>query len=136
MDLYAEHILEHYRHPHHYGALPHPRVVHEETNASCGDVLRIELDTDGQTIAHVGWTGTGCAISQAAMSMFAEEITGKPLTAAGQKTAKDIVAMLGVPIGARRTKCALLCLHAFQNALRKMHGVMPQGWHETIGDGL
>ncbi len=40
--------------------------------------------------------------------------------------------MLGVPIGPRRYKCALLCLHAVKNAIRKTEDLEPQGWLDTV----
>ena len=39
-----------------------------------------------------------------------------------------------VPIGPRRTKCALLCLHALKNALHALNNEPAQSWTETIGE--
>jgi NifU-like protein involved in Fe-S cluster formation len=39
---------------------------------------------------------------------------------------------LGVPIGPRRMKCALLGLHALKNALHAYHGESSEPWRETI----
>jgi nitrogen fixation NifU-like protein len=143
MDLYAENILDHYRHPRNVQRLLSPTVSHEEVNASCGDRLTIDLELKGDVIAKIGWNGTGCAISQAAMSMLSEEIqeskmrNARPAEPVGRAKCamlnpRDIYEQLGVPIGPRRVKCALLCLHALKNALRKAEGKTPQGWTETL----
>ena len=118
MDVYAENILDHYRHPRGKQRLAQPSVTHEETNVSCGDSLIVDLSIADGVIREIGWEGSGCAISQAAMSMLGEELAGKTIDAAGALDAKDVYDLLGVPIGPRRVKCALLGLQAVKNAIR------------------
>ena len=134
MDLYAENILDHARHPHRKELLEQPTVERKEINASCGDALTLHLHFDRGKLTDVGWTGTGCAISQASMSLLAEELLEKTedeLDALGQG---DVLALLGVDVGPRRLKCALLSLHTLKNALRKMREEEPQGWVETLAE--
>ena len=119
MDLYAENILDHYRHPRGKQPLSSPTVMHEEVNVSCGDALKVFLMIKNDRVDAVGWEGTGCAISQAAMSMLSEELAGKLLKEIAAINKETMFAMLGVPIGARRLKCALLGLQAVQNAIEK-----------------
>ena len=130
MDLYAENILDHYRHPRGKTALENPDICHEEANHSCGDVITISLKVDGEKITELAWEGTGCAVSQAAISILAEDL---PENVQGL-TSKEMYEMLGVPIGPRRTKCALLGLHALKNAFHTYKGEELQSWSETIGD--
>lgn len=131
MDLYAENILDHYRHPRGKQALPSPSVTHEEVNLSCGDALTVQLQIEGDRVTSVGWEGSGCAISQAAMSMLSEELAGKLLKEIESMQKESVYDLLGVPIGPRRVKCALLCLHAVKNAVREYKGQPMQGWMET-----
>lgn len=133
MDLYAENILDHYRHPRHKVAVNEPTVTHEEANMSCGDRIEIFLKLNDEKISEIGWTGEGCAISQAAMSLLSEEVIEKSIKDIESMDPTHIHELLGVPIGPRRTKCALLCLHTLKNALRKSHGELPQSWTETVG---
>ncbi len=119
MDLYAENILDHYRHPRSKGRLPSPTVTREEVNLSCGDQLTLDLVITNDHIESIGWEGSGCAISQVAMSLLSEELVGKSVAEAEALTKEDIYKMLGVPIGPRRVKCALLCLSALQGGLRR-----------------
>ena len=132
MDLYAENILDHYRHPRGKSRLPSPTVTHEELNLSCGDALTVDLLIDGDRIRSVGWEGSGCAISQAAMSMLSEALVGKSLQEVDALQKEDVYELLGVPIGPRRVKCALLCLYAVKNAGRKFKKEQPQEWTETV----
>lgn len=132
MDLYAENILDHYRHPREKKELAEPTVTHEEVNHSCGDALEIRLIVKDGIVTDAGWTGTGCAISQASMSMLAEELIGKTATELESLRKENVYDLLGVPVGPRRFKCALLSLHALKNALRIARGEAPQGWLDTV----
>ena len=149
MDIYAENILDHFRHPRNFrnpseiGNLPRTDpepgdgsgawVDHEEWNHACGDSLHLWLKLDAGNIAHVGWTGTGCAISQASMSILSDELPGMSEGEALKLTKEDTYKLLGVTIGPRRFKCALMSLHTVKNALLKARGKPLQGWVETIG---
>lgn len=134
MDLYAEQILEHYRNPRKQTPLASATVSHAEKNASCGDELTLSLQIDGERITDVSWSGTGCAVSQAGMSLLSEELVGTSTADAAALSADAVKMLLGVPIGPRRVKCALLCLHALKNALRTAEGKDPQSWTETLGE--
>ncbi len=136
MDLYAENILDHFRHPRGKTPLPDATVTHREVNLSCGDEVALSLRIENGRIAGLGWDGAGCAVSQAGMSILGEELLGKTVAEADALTREEIDALLGVPIGPRRFKCAYLCLHALKNALRVAAGKEPQGWTETVGGAL
>jgi len=131
MDIYAENILDHYRHPRHKERIGNPSVSHTEKNVSCGDVLTLELELHDGIIASLGWSGDGCAISQAGMSIISEELIGKTEAEAEAYTKEQVEALLGVPIGLRRMKCALLCLHTLKNTLHAAHHESTQSWKKT-----
>src|SRR3989344_5792028 len=132
MDLYAENILDHFRHPRNFEPILEPTVEHEEWNHACGDSLHIFLQLEGGKITNVGWTGTGCAISQASMSILSEELSGMSEDEALKLAKDDIYKMLGVPVGPRRFKCALMSLHTVKNAVLKAQVKALQGWTETV----
>lgn len=132
MDLYAETILDHYKHPRHAGHLKEPTVSHREENASCGDDLTLELKIDKGIIRELAWHGEGCAISQAAMSLLSEELTGKSISDTETMTKETVLGLLGVPVGPRRLKCALLCLHTLKNALRVSKNDSPETWLRNV----
>ncbi len=134
MDLYAENILDHFKHPRGKHAVTDPSAAHEEINLSCGDTVSISVRIDGETIADLGWEGAGCAISQAAMSLLAEALTGKTVHEIDMLTPSIVQELLGVPVSTRRIKCALLGLHALKNLLHAYRKEPQQGWAETVGD--
>ena len=134
MDLYADNILDHSKHPRHSGALEHATVMHGEKNLSCGDSVMLHLGIDHDVIKEIAWTGEGCAISQAGMSILSEELIGKTVDEANAIDQERIKALLGVPVGTRRLKCALLCLHTLKNALHAYRSEPMQTWQETVGN--
>ena len=131
MDLYAENILDHYKHPRNTGGIAHA-VTHREENISCGDDLTIDLVIANGIITDIKWRGEGRAISQAAMSLLSEDLVGMEVTKAESLKPEALYALLGVPVGPRRFKCALLSLHTLQNTLHKARKQPAQSWLETV----
>ena len=115
--MYAEEIIDHYKHPRNYGELEQPDIHVEANNPMCGDRLSLDLVVEEGIVRDVRFSGRGCAISQASASMLTEEILDKPLTELAQTTRQDILDNLGVPISYARIKCALLSLGALRQAL-------------------
>lgn len=116
-DLYRDYILEHYRRPHNFGVLENATATQEGANPLCGDRITLQLRVmDGQ-IAGVGFTGRGCAISQASTSLLTDEIKGKPVDQAAALTSDDVLELLGIEISPARMKCAMLSLETLQGAI-------------------
>jgi len=132
MDIYADNILDHFRHPRHQGQIANATVSHEEKNIECGDIVQVWLRISGGKIIGISWEGTGCAISQASMSILSEELEGMSEEKIQALSKDDVYELLGVPIGPRRFKCALMGLHAVKNALRKAQKLPLQSWVETV----
>jgi nitrogen fixation NifU-like protein len=116
-DLYRDYILEHYRRPHNFGVLDNATATQEGANPLCGDRITLQLRVADGQVAGVGFTGRGCAISQASASLLTDEIKGKPLDRATAMTSSDVLDMLGIDISPARMKCALLSLETLQGAL-------------------
>jgi nitrogen fixation protein NifU and related proteins len=117
MDLYAEEILDHYKHPRHFGHLDEPTLVYHDRNPLCGDEITLELKIEDNTVTDVAFTGHGCAISRAAASMMSEEIVGKSLNELRLYDKESILDLLGIEVGPVRIKCALLPLKAMKAAV-------------------
>ena len=116
-DLYRDYILEHYRRPHNFGVLDNATATQEGANPLCGDRITLQLRVIGDQIAAVGFTGRGCAISQASASLLTDEVKGKEIDAAAAMKASDVLDLLGIEISPARMKCALLSLETLQGAL-------------------
>ncbi len=116
-DLYRDYILEHYRRPHNFGVLDHPTASHEGANPLCGDRLTLQVRVHDGKIDGVGFTGRGCAISQASASLLTDEVKGKTIDDAAKMGSSDVLELLGIEISPARLKCALLSLETLQLAL-------------------
>ncbi|HTQ12796.1 MAG TPA: SUF system NifU family Fe-S cluster assembly protein [Rhizomicrobium sp.] len=135
-ELYQDVILDHSRHPRHFGALPGATHTGEGYNPLCGDRVKIYLvvDKDGR-IADIGFEGRGCAISQASASLMTDMLTGRTVAEAetlmggflhlvkGEDTAlagedrERLDVMAGVSAFPMRVKCATLAWHTMKSAL-------------------
>lgn len=115
--LYAEDILDHYKHPRNFGQLDHPDIHVEANNPLCGDRLAMDLKVKDGVVEDVAFSGQGCAISQASASMLTEEVLGQRLEDLAGTTRDDILDMLGVEVSYARMKCATLSLGLLRLAL-------------------
>ncbi|HVP05478.1 MAG TPA: SUF system NifU family Fe-S cluster assembly protein [Dehalococcoidia bacterium] len=134
-DLYRDIILDHYRHPRHRGHLDSPSATHEGLNPLCGDEVTVEVKVDGNRLAGIAYTGSGCSISQSSASMMTEAVEGKPVAQArrlidaftammrGDDEAAeelgDLEALSGVRQFPVRIKCATLAWHTLDEALNE-----------------
>ena len=116
-DLYRDYILEHYRRPHNFGVLEGATTSQEGANPLCGDRITLQLRVRSGVIDGVGFTGRGCAISQASASLLTDEIKGKAVDTAAGMSSADVLELLGIEISPARIKCALLSLETLQGAL-------------------
>ena len=116
-DLYRDYILEHYRRPHNFGQLEGATASREGANPLCGDRITLQLRVRGGVIDGVGFTGRGCAISQASASLLTDEVKGKDVEKAQAMTSGDVLELLGIEISPARMKCALLSLETMHGAL-------------------
>ncbi len=108
--LYAEDILDHYKHPRNYGTLDDPDVHVEANNPLCGDRLSMDLRVRDGVVEDVRFQGRGCAISQASASILTEMVQGRTLDEVKALTKDDLLEEIGIPVSPARLKCALLSL--------------------------
>ena len=113
-DLYRDYILEHSRRPHNFGVIEDPSASFEGSNPLCGDRITMQLGIENGVVERVGFTGRGCAISQASASLLTDEIKGKPVADVEAFRADDL---LGIDISPARLKCAMLSHDSLQHVL-------------------
>ena len=136
-ELYQEIILDHSRHPRHFGRLAEANRTAEGFNPLCGDKVKIDLVVDPDSrIADVAFDGKGCAISVASASLMSEMLKGRTVEEAVQLMAgflelvkggstqelsaddlENLEVMAGVSAFPMRVKCATLAWHAMKSAL-------------------
>jgi nitrogen fixation NifU-like protein len=115
-DLYKEYILDHYRNPRNFGHLEQADVAAEDLNPLCGDKIRVELKLDDGKIDDVRFSGKGCAISQASMSMLTESLRGRTLEEVAKMPKEEVLENVGIGISPARMKCAMLGLKVLKTA--------------------
>jgi nitrogen fixation NifU-like protein len=138
-ELYQEVILDHSRHPRHFGVLENATHKADGHNPLCGDrvTVMLALDADGR-VADIKFQGKGCAISQASASMMTEMLAGRTIADA-QKLMNGFIhlvkgedasglsdddrehldVMSGLSEFPMRVKCATLGWHTFHNAIEE-----------------
>jgi nitrogen fixation NifU-like protein len=136
-DLYQEVILDHNKSPRNFRELPGASRHAHGDNPLCGDVVTVYVDLDGETLADIGFQGSGCAISQASASMMTDAVKGKSLGEARELVRRFRVLLTeedgqdaegatglgklavfgGVKEYPMRVKCATLAWHTLNAAL-------------------
>ena len=132
-DLYRDYILEHYRRPHNFGVIDDPTASFEGSNPLCGDRITLQLGINDGVVERVGFTGRGCAISQASASLLTDEIKGKPLTEVAAIRADDLLDLLGIDISPARLKCAMLSHESLRHVLGDLGAADPASAGDPTG---
>ena len=146
-ELYQEVILDHSRHPRHYGVLAAATHKAEGYNPLCGDRVTVYLVLDGAgRVTDIRFEGKGCAISQASASLMTEMLAGKTAAEAEKlmdgflhlvrgepasdlpEDARDHMdVMSGLSEFPMRVKCATLAWHTFKNAVEEGRNAVEEG---------
>ena len=116
MALYSEKVMDHFRNPRNVGVIEDADGVGEVGNAKCGDIMKMYLKIDDDTITDVKFETFGCGSAIASSSMATELIKGKPVAEAMQLTNKAVAEALdGLP--AYKMHCSVLAEEAIKKAI-------------------
>lgn len=122
-NVYSKKIFRHAKNPKHKQVLETATAVLKTDNPSCGDALTLYLEVDGQgMIQDISWQGSGCAVSQAAASLFCEKYSNSRVAELEKITEDDWLSQFDITISPARLKCALLpfiCIHEHMRILKK-----------------
>ena len=117
MALYSEKVMDHFRNPRNVGVIENADGVGEVGNPVCGDIMKIYLKIDGDTITDVKFETFGCGSAIASSSMATEMILGKPVSEAVKLTNRAVAEALdGLP--AHKLHCSVLAEEAVKSAVR------------------
>ncbi len=133
-NLYQQVIMKHYRNPSGFKTIDQATHTGERSNSSCGDHFMLALNIKNETIAQLGFEGTGCSISVAACSIMTETICGKTIQEAkpliqstikalkskekmDERTWGELAAFNGIKRYQARIPCALLPWELAQSIL-------------------
>ena len=117
MALYSEKVMDHFRNPRNVGVIENADGVGEVGNAKCGDIMKIYLKIDNDTISDVKFETFGCGSAIASSSMATELIKGKSVSEAMELTNKAVAEALdGLP--PVKMHCSVLAEEAIKMALK------------------
>lgn len=136
-DVYNDLIMEHSMYSENKKDLEHADYCEMGHNPNCGDEIKLELKLNGDIIEDLGFTGHGCAISQASTSIMIDTIKGKTVDEAKEiistfiamikreitdetelKTIEDAIAFKNISNMPARVKCALLAWHTMEDIIQ------------------
>ena len=115
MALYSETVMDHFRHPRNVGVIENADGVGEVGNAKCGDIMKIYLKIENDTISDVKFETFGCASAIASSSLVTELIKGKTLEEAEQLKNTAIAEELELP--PVKIHCSILAEDAIKAAV-------------------
>ena len=117
MALYSEKVMDHFMHPRNVGVIENADGVGEVGNAKCGDIMKIYLKIENETIVDVKFETFGCGSAIASSSMATEMIMGKSIHEAMQLTNQAVAEALdGLPL--HKMHCSVLAEEAIKGALK------------------
>jgi nitrogen fixation NifU-like protein len=131
-ELYKEIVLDHFRRPRHRHEIEDAQIEEHLNNPLCGDEVTVYANIRDDKL-QVGFTGRGCAISQASASMLAERLAGKSrgeaqeeieaflemMRAEPNEDLGDLVALKNVVQAPNRIRCATLAWDALRRGMER-----------------
>lgn len=138
--LYSEIIMEHNKSNHNKHEINDPMTIERGHNPNCGDDLTLLIKYDGDIIKEASFVGSGCAISQASMSImidlivgrtveygkhistiFIDMIRGREVSDDEKDMLADAIAFEGISKMPARVKCGTLGWNCLKVSLEKIN---------------
>jgi len=113
---YSDKLLEHFYSPRNVGTLPDADGIGEAGDANCGDIMKIYIKVENNTIKDVRFMTFGCGSAIASSSIATELIKGKTLEEAWNLTNKSVIEALdGLPL--EKIHCSVLAEQTIHKAI-------------------
>ncbi len=114
--MYSKTVMEHFTNPRNVGEIENADGIGEVGNVKCGDIMRMYLKIEGNSIVDVKFKTFGCGSAIASSSMATELIKGKTIDEAMKLTNKAVAdALDGLP--PVKMHCSVLAEQAIKAAL-------------------
>ena len=134
--VYSEKVMDHFANPRNVGEIEDANGVGEVGNAKCGDIMKMYLKIENNTIADVKFKTFGCGAAIATSSIATEMIKGKPLDEALKLTNRaGVEALDGLPPA--KLHCSVLAEQAVKSAVADYYtrqGIDPTPFVGVIED--
>jgi nitrogen fixation NifU-like protein len=119
--------MDHFSNPRNVGEIENANAVGEVGNAKCGDIMKIYMKIEDETINDIKFKTFGCGAAVATSSMATELVKGKTIKEALQLTNSAVVeALEGLPPA--KLHCSVLAEEAIKAAIAdyyKKQGIDP-----------
>ncbi len=113
---YSEKVMDHFINPRNVGEIENADGVGEVGNAKCGDIMKMYLKIEDETITDCKFKTFGCGAAVATSSMATEMIKGKSIDDALKLTNSAVMEALdGLP--PVKVHCSVLAEQAVKAAL-------------------
>ena len=108
-----------------------PNVATGITGApACGDVMRLQLKLDGNTIEDVKFKTYGCGSAIASSTLFVDMLKGKTIQEAKQIKDKDIADVLELP--PIKLHCSVLAEESIAKAIEDWENKLARRHHNQL----
>ena len=115
--MYSQKVIERFRNPKFVGEIKNPDAVGEVGNPRCGDILRVFLKIEKDTIKDIKFQTFGCIAAISASEALCELAQGKKLSEALKISHNDITNRLdGLP--PVKIHCSVLGAEALKKAIK------------------
>ncbi|MFM7280582.1 MAG: Fe-S cluster assembly scaffold IscU [Planctomycetia bacterium] len=125
---YSDKVIDHYNNPRNVGSLDKqsPKVGTGVVGApECGDVMKLQIEVDGDRIVDAKFKTFGCGSAIASSSLATEWIKGKTLDEAMKIKNTEIVEELSLP--PVKIHCSVLAEDAIKSAIADFKQKQGQG---------
>lgn len=114
--MYSEKVMDHFTNPRNVGEIENADGVGQVGNAKCGDIMKMYLKIEDDTIVDVKFKTFGCGSAIATSSIATEMIIGKSVEEAVGLTNRAVVEALdGLP--SQKIHCSVLAEQAVKAAI-------------------
>ena len=114
--MYSEKVMDHFANPRNVGEIEDADGIGEVGNSKCGDIMKMYIKVEDETITDVKFKTFGCGAAIATSSMATELVKGKTIPEALQLTNQAVMEALdGLP--PVKVHCSVLAEEAIKAAV-------------------
>lgn len=114
--MYTKEVMDHFTNPRNVGEMADADGLGVEGNPTCGDVMKLYIKVQDETIVDARFQTFGCGAAIAVSSMITEMIKGKSLEDAGAISKEQVSQALG-GLPPQKNHCSNLGADALQKAI-------------------
>lgn len=115
--MYNEKVMEIFNNPKNVGAIEDANAIGTVGNPSCGDIMKLYLKIENNTVVDAKFETFGCAAAIVSSDVATEMIKGKTVEEALSLKNSEIIEYLG-GLPAQKIHCSVLAKEAIEEAVK------------------